>query len=431
MTSVSCTWPNTTTYVVNALRRTIMSDMDTVAIPNERRSAAAAGVTIVKNDSALNNEYLMHRVAMLPLNIEPSELAHQRVELELSVHGEKVVHSQHICLRETVPLYPQFDAAPATAGKTVVRECIDLRQVAAALDAETSARATGGSDSGSEGVVGFPTRMLISRLQPTEVLHMRMCPRIGTAREDAAFSCVSKCCFSKLEQAADESDFRFQLGLVHVHADVEAFVRRAFDKLVLRLKRLRRYFEGDLEVDVGRAHPWLQEVVDETQRAVVMVAGKDVYGAQLSAVHGSRFCLRMPDGFADQRPERIVVEMQGGRGELVLSNVEVVRALTVEDHVLSTAPFVLRIDQETHTLGNLLQGCIFDAHVNDPESPCTGASYSKPYPLDDYILLQIDVPGNSVQKNLRFLCDVADAAVARIEDETRKLLGELSQTEGT
>ena len=55
--------------IVNGIRRTLLSSMDSVAF---RTTQEKNDLTVVTNNSSLHNEFLLHRIGLIPLYIEPS-----------------------------------------------------------------------------------------------------------------------------------------------------------------------------------------------------------------------------------------------------------------------------------------------------------------------------------------------------------------------
>ena len=54
--------------IVNSLRRTLLSSIPSVGFRTEMKKC---DIKIVKNTSPLHNEYILHRIAMIPLYINP------------------------------------------------------------------------------------------------------------------------------------------------------------------------------------------------------------------------------------------------------------------------------------------------------------------------------------------------------------------------
>ena len=85
------------TYEINALRRTIMTDLRCVGIPdtylpeksNGRR--CPPGVYIAHNMGRLHNEFLRHRLSMLPVKLTPQDLLDDQYKFCLSVTQDTIL----------------------------------------------------------------------------------------------------------------------------------------------------------------------------------------------------------------------------------------------------------------------------------------------------------------------------------------------------
>ena len=57
--------------IVNALRRTILSDIETVGVVSEPHEKNE--VDMIENRTKLNNEFLKHRLSLIPIHIDDIE----------------------------------------------------------------------------------------------------------------------------------------------------------------------------------------------------------------------------------------------------------------------------------------------------------------------------------------------------------------------
>ena len=56
--------------IINSLRRTLLSSISTVGF---RTSIDSSDIIVKKNTTSLHSEYLLHRIALIPLYINPKE----------------------------------------------------------------------------------------------------------------------------------------------------------------------------------------------------------------------------------------------------------------------------------------------------------------------------------------------------------------------
>ena len=56
--------------IINSIRRVLLSSIPTVGF---RTEIDQSDITIVKNNTSLHNEFLLHRMGLLPLYIDPTD----------------------------------------------------------------------------------------------------------------------------------------------------------------------------------------------------------------------------------------------------------------------------------------------------------------------------------------------------------------------
>ena len=80
--SYKFTISNTNVSVVNAIRRTILTDIDTVVIdPNN--------INIIKNNTQFNNEILCQRLSCIPVHVKDLSKDINNLMLEINVHNDE------------------------------------------------------------------------------------------------------------------------------------------------------------------------------------------------------------------------------------------------------------------------------------------------------------------------------------------------------
>ena len=70
--------------VINGLRRTLLSSIPSVAFRTERDNS---DLIVLKNNTSLHNEFILHRLSLIPLYIDPDVfkkglLFHLKVEIK-------------------------------------------------------------------------------------------------------------------------------------------------------------------------------------------------------------------------------------------------------------------------------------------------------------------------------------------------------------
>ena len=147
--------------IVNALRRTILTD-----IPNVGFRADPPSLEILKNNGPLHNEFLLHRMSMIPLHLSEEEVENwdeNTMTFELDVENKSEV------MTNVTTLDIKIEPPPKGNNKKIFPH---------------------------SAVTKPPSGILITRLRPKEELHIRGKAVKGTAREHAGFSPVSLCTYS-------------------------------------------------------------------------------------------------------------------------------------------------------------------------------------------------------------------------------------------
>ena len=90
---------NCNVSVINAIRRTILTDIDTVVIDPDN-------INIIKNTTQFNNEILKQRLACIPVHIKDLSKSIDNLSLEIHVHNDedyiKNVTTEDFMLKDSV-----------------------------------------------------------------------------------------------------------------------------------------------------------------------------------------------------------------------------------------------------------------------------------------------------------------------------------------
>ena len=180
------TLSNCNVSVVNAIRRTILTDIKTVVIdPNN--------INIIKNTTQFNNEILKQRLACIPVHIKDLSKSIDNLVLEINVHNDGD-HIQNITTEDFI----LKDSIQNTPLRKENRDMV------------------------------FPKNkitddyILFSRLKPKisneidgETLHIEATFKIATAKENGSYNIVSTCGYGNTldpERIADERE-KFETSL--------------------------------------------------------------------------------------------------------------------------------------------------------------------------------------------------------------------------
>lgn len=156
--------------VVNAIRRTILTDIPVVAFRGEEEPS----IEILKNNGPLHNEFLLHRFGLIPIHFNEEEtesFVSDDYTFELQAEN-KNTSMLHVTSKD----FQVFKHEKPLPTKEVLRLF--------PADAITH------------------DHVLITRLRTGEHIHMRGKAILGTSRMHAGFSPVSLCTFSFMQDPA-------------------------------------------------------------------------------------------------------------------------------------------------------------------------------------------------------------------------------------
>ena len=317
--------------VVNAVRRYILADVPNVCLHFQPAAAdavdaPASSIVFTKNTSALHNEILAHRVALVPLCFAEPQL-------------ESLLASEELCKEYSFELDVRCEES-ATASRLVTTKDIAIvhagRPIAEAMrDSILPANPLTGD------------HILLMKLRPGEEMAFHAHPVAGCARQHAVFCPVSVCTYTfKADPVALEAE------LAKIPAE-DAAKRQDFMAL-----DAARCFARD-----AHGEPYHFVFALET------VCGMRPEYLVMSALVGLRArVLRLLQGFEAQDAQVCALE---------------------SSPVAPDDLMVLTISGEGHTLGNLLQSLLFNRYVRDGGGEaCDYVGYTQPHPLESKILLK-------------------------------------------
>ena len=180
------TLSNTNVSVVNAIRRTILTDIETVVIDPDN-------INIIKNNTQFNNEILRQRLSCIPVHVKDLSKDINNLMLEINVHNDedyiKDITTEDFILKDS------------TQNKELKKENRDMI---------------------------FPKNkktgdyILFARVKPKianeidgETLHIQATFKIASAKDNGAYNVVSSCGYGYTidqERVADEEQ-KFQESL--------------------------------------------------------------------------------------------------------------------------------------------------------------------------------------------------------------------------
>lgn len=155
--------------IVNGLRRTLLSDIPVVAFKFSPTHPDINDITIIKNTGSLHNEFIGHRMSLIPICFSQLDIKNFQPSLYKFVLECACTTAQPLVVTtKDVKIYtPTGDLYPKDVHDTI-----------------------------------FPSKILITKLMQGQELHIEGYASIGTARDNAGRSAVS---LSVYEFAVDEA----------------------------------------------------------------------------------------------------------------------------------------------------------------------------------------------------------------------------------
>lgn len=356
--------------VVNAIRRTLLSDIPTVAFDT---SATDGGdIKMVRNDTSLHNEMMLHRIGLLPIYLNPDTFIKDYL-FECKVTHDKSTPFQMITAND-IDIYPL---------KTHLRQRLDALNDESVTDRDPNERANLMAILNSNDPDNYDLRhrlsqsdkdkifrpyifrktknyCLLNELKSTQTegtyqsIHFYGSPSVGKAKENSRYQSVSQASYEFLRD-----DDLFQQALKEKIAtsdiadeSIESFKRR------FQLAESERYYYRDkdgepyrYQFQVKSTHYWdAAELVKRSLKTLI------------------NHCETLQKAFLS-----------------LLQESESPITLTKDKDTLTYKYTLFNYD---HTMGNLIQSYISRYSINDTdESLLQLCGYKMPHPLKSEIVL--------------------------------------------
>tara|TARA_B100000405_G_scaffold193719_1_gene135771 strand:+ start:6966 stop:8123 length:1158 start_codon:yes stop_codon:yes gene_type:complete len=319
--------------VVNSLRRTILSDIPNVAFYFDAKNTdqETADIRIITNDSPLHNEFISQRLSMVPIHIPEKDIQNWNdEELRFQINVENKSSSY-------------LDVTSADI-KVLKLKSGSFEHDKKLTEAYFPKNKTTGD------------HILLTKLPPkkdrsTKKFEVEMTATKGTPMKHACWAMTSLCTFendineelrSKLEKkyVADQKDIMDEESAKRRYATLE--YQRAFNTNTYNEPNS---FVFKLESECG-------------------VTNEEIFKLALS-----RLILRLED-----------IEFDLNTAQDTDKTV-----MMFDDETLCS----IQINDEDHTIGNLLQAMIYNKHVRPEKSAIDYVGYYLPHPLQRSIILKV------------------------------------------
>lgn len=324
--------------LANALRRIILSEVPTVGFQTEDYETST--LRVIKNTSSLHNEFLLHRLSLIPIHIkDPSSFNSEHFEFELNVKNESI------------------QAKNITTDDIVVTNKLTGKQ-------EPTEKFFPKNE-----ITNDP--ILITRLKPnlggeSEMIHIKGFAVVGTGSDNALFSPVC-CAIYTNKKDPLKADAAFQTFIDEKQQE-QAEPLSEKDKKELRrqfdITKSERYFYTDENDEPNQFSFRIESIGVLPAHHIVMKA----YDILIKKLETFSFELDR----ANEKENSDMIEIRETNTQLVNG-------------------YDIHIKNENHTLGYLLQDMLLSFTENDLVS---FSGYMNPHPLQKVIILRVQfAPG--------------------------------------
>ena len=366
--------------IVNAIRRTLLNDIPTVAFEVVDEGVGSGDLTIVTNRSVLHNEMVLHRFSLIPLYIDPESYTKQyffecKVKHEspdpfrfITANDMNIYPlRKHIAERvdrlhdEGVESDPQEEEALHTLLDTHSPDNYDLLKPMTQKDKNAILR--------PYDFRGKSHYSLIHELKHTgtehtfQELHIFGSPSVGTAKHHSRYQAVSQAAYSFVK---DEDMIQHTL---EDRLKRENVSEEAKDKYTRRfmLAESERYFKRDKYNEptqylfkLKSTHFWTAERLFHKACNILMDGCDDIKVGLLALLKES--------------PTTITLVQP------------------------SELQFAITMNQQGHTLGNALQGHITRRSI-EKDGIILTCGYKQPHPLEESIVFYLSLnPNHKISK---------------------------------
>lgn len=359
--------------IINGIRRTILNDIPTVGIPQDQ-------IHIEINETSLHNEFMKHRLSLIPLYINPIDFQNDylfMLDVENKTNQVRVVTTQDL------QIYPL---------KSDIEKDISFQK----SNYDTSSPL---SDKEKQKILkpyeidGITSYIIITELKNKtsdenfQQLKLWFHPRIGTAKENALFNNISQCSYSYKQNPSQlKQAIQHDIQLKQIQGAKEI---KQFEKEFTNSYR-QRYFHRTLK---NEPYWYLFSIKSNHyfKSKQIFQNSLDVLIDKLNRCVDNLKLLTV-----DPEKSRYSASIQENRSLNIIMN------------------------DENDTLGNILQSSIVE-QIEDT-SLITFCGYKKLHPLEEKILLVVhhrlvdEVDDSSILSQIVFsLSEIIDNTVNTIQ----------------
>ena len=348
--------------IINSLRRTLLSSIPTVGFRTEMDNT---DIKIIKNTTPLHNEFLLHRIAMIPLYINP-EGYNKKYLFRLKVESSPDIPITNVTSKD-------FDIFPLKDSISIDNDTneIDITNYTDKPISENEKKKIFKPFEGK--YYTLITELKSTKSSLKQELELYGVPRVSFAYEDARWQAVSKAVYSfKRDDDLFKSILNEKIKLNNISEEEKYNFSNT-----LYISESERYFHRDIHCEPY----WYEFYID----SVHYFSSKDLF---------IKSC------------EIIITQL-----ELLIENIPKLISneksyLEIEE--LSENIYKLNIYGSDDTIGNLLQTYITN-NIIDDNSDIEVCGYKKTHPLENNIYFNISFKikkNKSKEQNINSIIEI-------------------------
>jgi DNA-directed RNA polymerase alpha subunit/DNA-directed RNA polymerase subunit L len=333
--------------IVNSLRRTLLSEIPCVAFRIDEEQTK--DLVIETNNTSLHNEYLMHRLAMVPIYLDPQTYEKQYLfYLNVKHDGSE---PYKFVTTDDIAIYPLKDGE--MVGEEISLDNYDMNKPLSKSEHNKILRTF--SFRGKD----YP--ILLTELKSTNVVGQYqelVCygvPSVSDGREHAAWKAVSDATYTFLEN--DELFTKVANDKANQKQIIDDKERKAFIE-ELRVAEYERYFYRDVNNEPNR---YKLKITSQhyNNSSELFVLANEVMISKLETLK-----------------QHFINLVKGGSTSIVVEETK------------NENNYLIQLMGQNDTIGNVLQSHIVN-HYTEDDSLLSFCGYKKSHPLEEYVSLYI------------------------------------------
>ena len=356
--------------VVNSIRRVLLSSIPTVGFRTDMNNT---DIKIIKNTTSLHNEYLLHRISMIPLYINPIDYNKDYLfKLVVSSQSDKPIIT---ITANDFEIYPRKEVVQNNNENEIDFENYMMDKPLSLKQKKEIFRPFQGTE------FCMITELKSSKSSIREELELYGIPRVSYAYEDARWQAVSCATYSfKRDDELFKQIIQEKMKIENIkEEDAYDFSNRLY------ISESERYFHRDVKCEPY----WYEFKLNSTH----YLSSKQLF------IQATEILSKQLELLKEDLPKTVSEEDS---------------RITIEE--LSKNIYKLVLHGNDDTIGSILQSYISNKIINEGDSGFVVCGYKKSHPLEDIIYFNISLEENkkSTQENIISIIELFSQACQKL-----------------